>query len=295
MRSSLWLFALACGGTAVDTAPVPTDTAPPAACAATLGPADARTGDALVAEHDCGEGALVGWYLDNLAVVDLEGLVVPAERTARDDVWRVVVTPMDGAAQAGDPATATATVLNTAPELLTAALPDAPTAAVDIELTVTTADPDFDNVVVEVSWSVDGTEVVAASATALPAGLATRDQVVEAVVTPFDGTDRGAAQALAVTVVNAAPSVASADLGVARATPDDALTVQTEGWFDADGDPEGYRYAWRVDGAEHAETSDTLALTSVAVGSVVYCVVVPTDGLDDGASVSTAPVVVVAP
>ncbi len=260
-----------------------------------LSPAEPFTGDALLVavEHDEGVYDLsYAWYRDNLQVTELAGALVASEHTARDQVWRVVVTPER--AQAADQAvSAKVTILNTPPAVSSLALSASPTVTTDIIAEVEAEDDDGDGIEYTWAWSVDGAVIEGAWGGSLPAGLFLRDQVVSVQVTPSDGTDDGQPASAEVTVGNSPPSLASASLGVSSAAVGTTLQVSTSGWYDADGDAEGYRYAWYVDEVEVAKGSDSYNLDGAVPGSVCWCQVTPWDGQDEGQPVLTELVVVV--
>jgi hypothetical protein len=273
------------------------DTAPPVEVWLTveLLPEAPTTGDALqvsVSHDDSVSSVGYAWYRDNLLVAELDSALVSADNTARDQVWRVVVTP-DRPLVTDQPVSATVTIGNSAPTVLTVDLGDAADVTTDIVASVETQDADGDSVDLAWAWSLDGAALEGAWGGSLPAGIALRGQVVGVEVTPSDGTDSGEPLAADITVGNSAPSVAVASIGLTSAAVGDTLEVLTEGWFDADGDSEDYRYAWFVDELEQSGDSASFTLDGVVAGAVCWCVVTPWDGLDEGEPVMTELVTVV--
>lgn len=277
----IWACAVPSGG---EDSSQPVEVASPTV---TVSPEAPIGGEALVAEAT-GEDLSFSWYRDNALEADLDGALVPAGTTGRDEVWRVVVT----SELAGtDPATAEVTIENSPPEVLSVSLPEVTTE----DTVVASADADDldgDPVTLRWSWSVDGVEVAGATGSSLGAGVALRDELVEVTVTPDDGDAQGEAASASVTVGNALPSVASATLGDTTAAVGDTLTVVTDGWSDPDGDDEGYLYTWYVDGVEVDGDAATFLL-DLPAGSVVLAAVTPYDGLDAGEPVWTDAVLVV--
>lgn len=252
------------------------------------------TGDALqvsVSHDDSVSSLSFAWYRDNLLVSELDGALVSADNTARDQVWRVVVTP-DRPLVSDQPVSAKVTIGNTPPAVLGVALTEAPDVTSDIVASVEAEDADGDLVDFAWAWTLDGAALEGAWGGSLPAGLALRGQVVGLTVTPSDGTDDGEPATTEVTVGNSPPSVAVASVGVTSAAVGETLELVTEGWFDADGDPEGYRYAWFVDEVEQADSAATFSL-DLDAGAVCWCVVTPWDGVDEGEPVITELVTVV--
>ncbi len=260
-----------------------------------LSPEAPTTADALqvLVEHDDAVASLsYAWYRDNLLVAELDGALVASENTARDEVWRIVVTP-DRPLSTDQPVSAKVTIGNTPPVILSVDLGSAPDVGSDITAAVDSEDADGDAVSLSWSWTVDGEPFEGAWGGSLPAGLAQRDQVVGVTVTPSDGSDAGEPVSAEVTVANSPPSLASASLGVTSASPGDSLEVSTEGWYDADGDEEGYRYAWFVDDTQQDTETASFALDGVSVGSLCWCEVTPWDGFDEGEPVLTEILLVV--
>ena len=75
------------------------------------------------------------------------------------------------------------------------------------------------------------------------------------------------------------------------ATAADVLSCTSSGWYDADGDPEGYLYEWVVNGVVKG-TDATADGTVFKKGNRVVCRLTPWDGADEGITVSSRPVVI---
>jgi hypothetical protein len=67
-------------------------------------------------------------------------------------------------------------------------------------------------------------------------------------------------------------------------TPDDVLEALPEGWWDDDGDPEGYQYAWYVNWALAAETT-TIDSTVFSPGDNIFVELTAFDGITAGNTV----------
>jgi hypothetical protein len=141
-------------------------------------------------------------------------------------------------------------------------------------------------------WYVDGVADVTTST--IDGASFDRDDVLHCEATPTDGEAEGTMLTSGtVTVSNTPPVVASATLSPSVAAETDTLTVTPSGFSDVDGDPEGYQYAWYVDGSLVGATSATLTGASFDKGDDVHCQVSPFDGTDAGGVVSTNTVSVV--
>ncbi len=258
-------------------------------------PEEPSTSDLLrvvVEADDSVQGYTFAWYRDNQQESDLEGAMVPAEYTARDQTWRVVVTP-DRPGGPDQPVSAKIVILNTPPELLSLALSEDPDVTSDISASASTEDADGDSVTVEYEWSLDGEPLEGAWGGSLPGGLFQRDQAVSVQAVPHDGTDPGEGLSAEVTVGNAPPSVAAASLGVSTAAVGATLELTVSGWYDPDGDEEGYLFDWYADDEEVGSGTLSFTLDSVEAGAVVYCRVIPFDGFDEGEPVLSELVLVV--
>ena len=262
-------------------------------------PAEPTTADVLTADYTPPTGAEVRWqwFRDNLLDETHTSALVPPDATARDQVWRVVVTPMDGETPIGQPLTGKVVIGNTPPEITDLALSEGPTVVSGVQATVQASDADGDTIAMSYRWTLDGIEDLSFLGPSLPAGAASRDVEVTAVVTPDDGDLVGASAQAVVTIDNSPPSVAAATLSYKDPTPMGSVTVTPSGWYDADGDAEGYAWRWHVNGAPviDDEITDTLPLQGRSPGDVVYCEITPTDGIDDGVAVLSDTMVVDAP
>ncbi|MCP3143791.1 Ig-like domain-containing protein [Pyxidicoccus xibeiensis] len=110
-----------------------------------------------------------------------------------------------------------------------------------------------------------------------------------------DGTNNSQPAVVSLTVrpVNDPPSVASASLGQGPFRSGDTLTVVPSGWADVDGDAEGYRFEWFVNGvAVSGASTASLLAPHFKRGDSVRCSVVPFDGRTPGPAVTTATVTV---
>jgi hypothetical protein len=112
--------------------------------------------------------------------------------------------------------------------------------------------------------------------------------VVSVTVTPHDGFVEGAALASdPLTIGNTPPTLASASLDPTEIYEATTVTCVPQGWMDDDRDPEGFAFAWTVDGADSGVTP-TLDGASFSKGQSVACSVTPNDGEADGSPVTTS-------
>ena len=208
----------------------------------------------------------------------------------RDDVLVCTVTPNDGA-DSGSPDTATVTIANTEPEMVTASIPNAsPTTDTVLTATGATTDDDGDAVSINWEWYVNGLSV-ATGASLSGAIYFDKGDSVYAVGTPTDGTDAGAPlSTAAVTVQNSAPTAPLVLIDPADPTEDDDLICDIDTpSVDADGDTVTYSISWEVDGAPYAgitstttEADDTIPFTETTGEEEWACIVTPHDGTTAG-------------
>lgn len=227
----------------------------------------------------------IAWTRDGELVDDLaDPQVVPAALTRRGEVWAVQVTATDGR-DLGPIRTAEVTIRNAPPVVTGITLtPAAPTVNDLLRASATTTDADGDTVSTSFRWEIDGREVPGAITDRLPAGEAVRGETVVVFASADDGEILSSEVASEpVTIVNSAPSITGASI---EPTPpgdvhaDSTLTCFAEGWDDPDQDAPGYRWSWRVGGAEVGTEQELTA--AIAPGDEVTCEVTPDDGQDLG-------------
>lgn len=142
---------------------------PPGAVSPQLGPDGATTLDGLVlslaAEAVDSDGNLAGyhvaWDVDGVAIPELgDAWFVPAERTARGEIWTAAVFAFDTEGLEGPTVTASLTVINAAPTAPGVRIePTLPVGGVDDLLCVIdppSSDPDGDVVSFTITWELEG-------------------------------------------------------------------------------------------------------------------------------------------
>ncbi len=215
----------------------------------------------------------------------------PSGTLTRGDAVTCTVTATD--AHGGETVGATSvTVEDSAPAVVAVTLaPTAPDTTEDIVAVATTYDLDGDSVSLTYTWTVDGVVVQSGASDTLPAGSATRGQRVEVSVTPDDGTLSGSARAAAVTIGNAAPTIASVTLSPETVRTDDTIVAGVSA-SDADGDSVALTYTWYVNDVEVASGADaTLDGAWFDRDDTVY-VIVSADDASDASTTSSDAVVV---
>jgi len=229
------------------------------------------------------------WTVDG-SDAGIDGPVVPADQTARGQVWEVSVVANDGETDS-EAATATIDIANRRP--VAEAVTLAPSQA--FEDTVLRAsgvgiDPDGDPVTLTWAWYVNGAEIKRGEETTLDGASFDRGDAVVAVAIPDDGFAEGTpVSSPAIEIQNSAPTLDSATIDQSEIIEDTEVTCTTTGFADVDGDPEQVRIGWEINGVLASE-SETLTGAYFERGDRIVCVATPTDGLDDGRAVRSAPV-----
>lgn len=295
MRTLLPLLVLAaCDGSSdkpADETGVPAPNQAPGAPVVELSPAVPTTVDDLrvvvLADAADPDGDAVTyryvWFRNGALVEDQVGDTVPADVTAKGDTWRVVVVATDGSFD-GTPAEAEATVINSAPAATVAVTPASPLTDDALVADAYAEDADGDTVTFTYVWSVDGVDA-GYSGPSIAAEATTRGETWRVTVTPDDGEEQGEPVSFDVTVGNSPPALASVTLEPAEVRAGIEVACVPSGWADADGDPEGYSYAWTRNGGY---VGGTATLSGSVAGDTLACTVTPNDGTDDGAPVSSA-------
>jgi len=230
----------------------------PSAPGVTLSPSPAFTDDDLVATLSTPsvdpDGDAVSytwtWYRNGVLSGASASATLPASATGRGESWRVVVTPSDGVTD-GPSGEASASIVNTPPQVLSVALSPSPAYTLDTLVAgVSTRDADGDTVDQELAWSVDG--IVVWTGSALDGAIFfDRGDEVLVTVTPHDGTDAGTPVASSVLVVeNTLPGAPGVSI-----FPDDPVMLEDDlvcfldtPSLDADGDAVTYAMVWTYEG-----------------------------------------------
>ncbi len=206
---------------------------------------------------------------------------------ARGDTVTCEVTPFDGVAE-GTPLTASVDIANGLPNVAAVTVTPNPAYVGDVMSCGWTgfSDPDGDSDQSVVSWSVNG--LSAGSTPTLSGVFAGRDSV-QCTVTPYDGEDAGISKSSSVVVTNSIPSITSVSLSPQPAFADDVLSCSWSGFFDADGDNDQTRAAWKVNGVD---AGFGVSLSGVfSGGDLVECTATPSDGYDNGTPLTASTVI----
>lgn len=279
----------------VDLAVVVVNTAPTATVEA--GPESPATDDDLVAtatglDAD-GDTLTYAWtWLRDGVDADVSSDTVPASMTAKGEVWTVQIVPNDGEVD-GDLAEATLSVGNTPPEAARVTLDPAEVyETTTVTATAEGSDADGDGIDWTYTWSVNGVVLLDVEGPQLTGTDFDKGDRITVEAQPSDGlVDGNVVVSDEITVLNSAPSVNRAIISPTDAAEDSSLTCAGTDWTDVDGDIEGYRTGWEVNGAL-VSTEASLNGADFDKGDSVVCVLTPWDGTDEGEAVRSNAVIV---
>lgn len=204
---------------------------------------------------------------------------------------QVTVIPSDGTVGAAVPS-ATVTIVDLAPSVDSVTVePASPREADTLTASVVVSDVESDPVTLSYEWRVN--DAVVATTESITGALFAKGDSVTVTVTPNDGFVDGMSVTSAVTTIaNTAPVGGSVVIAPSPATTASALSASVTGVTDADGDMLTFSHTWFVDDVQ-AGTGPTLPATAFARGQDVRVEVVPSDGDDAGATLTSPTVTVV--
>lgn len=224
-------------------------------------------------------------------------------RWSSGDTVTCTVTPFDGTDLGVPVVSAPVTIQNSVPSVSGVSLTPSSTttpkagSTVTCNFTFSDDDPaDTDQSIVE--WYVGTTRIgtgVGRGAT-INSGFYFPDTLT-CQVTPFDGTSRGAVRQSSVAIKNTAPVLTAVTVSPSPAVEGDTLSC-TPGTVNDNDDPTrvapySFTYAWTVNGITLAtQTTSTLSSAFFNRDNTVICTVTPNDGTDNGAAVSSTPLVI---
>ncbi len=218
------------------------------------------------------------------------GDTIPANTAVHGEVWEVTARPLGE----GEPATDAVLVDDVVPTIASVSLTPSPAGEGSLLLAsvLGVEDADGDVVTLRYDWYVDDVVVSSGGDDTLTGALFSKHQVVRVEVTPNDGFVDGAAVASDDLLIDdTPPSGSTAVVNPTRVDEATTVTCVPDGFEDVDGDPEGWDYAWEVNGAvvEHTASIDGSLYSR---DDVVGCVATPVDGELSGAPIASDPVVV---
>lgn len=235
------------------------------------------------------------WYVNGIATVTTASIAPGKFKTG--DTLRAEVVPSDGISTGDVRISATITVGSAAN----------PPGIEDVTLTPTTAyetttltctavnpiDPEGDTITLAYAWTRNNGAISGVTTATLTGANFSRDDVIQCTVTPRDNTMTGApVSSNKVTILNSKPSITKASITPVPATKATPLVCAIEGLSDADGDTLSVDYEWTVNGSVVTATGGTLSNTLFKSGDTIVCSATPTDRLETGTKVTSAPAIV---
>jgi len=258
----------------------------------TLSPDPGFAGDTLDCSPDDGtdvDGDSVSyaydWTVSGLAITETSSSLTDSEFSKGDTVY-CTATPTDGTDTGVAVDSNTVTIENTAPSINSVNIDiQFPTLNDTLTCSYTgysDADSDSDQSTYE--WTISGTTVGTSSTLS---GAFSSGDTVTCTVTPDDGTDTGTPLSDSTQVANSPPVLASVSLTPTSAYEGDTLTCTPGSASDDDGDTITYNYDWQVNSSDPGVTGDELDSSYWGRSDSVSCEVVPDDGTDLGAAVTS--------
>lgn len=211
--------------------------------------------------------------------------IVPEAVTREGETWAVTVSPSDPTLQ-GESATASVVVGNRPPIVTLVEFVREPLHTGELaELYVEAEDPDGDPITLSYAWTVDGAE--AGTDATLSGDQFARGQEVAVSVIAHDA-EAASEQVEAATIVeNTTPELGEVVISPSEATETSTITCSWTGYWDADGDADRSTLTWERNGRVLTDAA-SLDGTNFDRDDELVCVVIPSDGDDDGAEVRSA-------
>jgi hypothetical protein len=223
---------------------------------------------------------------------------------ALGDTIQCAMTPSDGAEVGDQVVSAVRTVTSSPPSVVSADFtPGSPRTNDTLSVSVVTSDGDGDEVSLAYRWEVNGETVHTGSNELEGAEWFDKDDTVEVVITPNDGTSDGELFTISTTVANTPPSTPSAliDPEVVRRGEDEVVCAYVpDSSYDPDDDAASFSVqviwllneeAWEGDTLMTEWPGDTLPRDATELGDEWRCALRVSDGtaLSDTASVEFEP------
>ena len=237
----------------------------------------------------------IRWHVDG--VLASTAATLNGTSFARGQSVHATVTPHDGQVSGVSASTASIRVDNTPPRVVGMTFgPMHPGTDTVLTATPVSTDVDGDPVHHSYSWLINDERVEHGAPQLDGRTWFDRDDRVQVLVTPHDGSEGGTPWQTGVrTVVNTAPPRASLVISPLPAKPSDHLTCElVDPGVDADGDLVHHELEWTVDGVPFTQTVDTFRSGDTVPASETRnhqtwtCTVTPDDGAEEGPTSSTS-------
>jgi len=245
------------------------------------------------------EGYRYQWNKSGVAITGATGPTLTGASFNKGDPIACVVKAWDGTMEGNSIETAPVVISNSPPSFAGATItpnPASKTSTLSVNCTGW-SDPDGDPEGYHYQWKKNGTPISGATGPTLANGNFDSGDSITCVVKAWDGATEGnnieTAPVVIVGTSNRPPSFMGATITPNLAFKTSTLSVICTGWSDPDGNPEGYHYRWKKNGVViSAATGPTLTGSSFNKGDSITCVVTAWDGVIEGSTIETAPVVI---
>ena len=149
-------------------------------------------------------------------------------------------------------------------------------------------DPNGDAPIYSYAWYKGSTLQTTLTSASISASATQRGETWRVVVTPSDGVLDGTPAEAQVEIGNSPPLLAGARITPTSGYSTTTFTCVPDGWYDVDGDPDAYLYAWLADGEViEGEENATIVPVGLNHNQVLSCLVTPDDGIDTGTPVES--------
>lgn len=285
-------------GTEVISAPLTVRNTPPQLVSASLtrtSPTVADTLGVTYAGATDGDGdtltPTIAWYVEGQLVS--AAATLPGTFFQKGDQIQAEVRVFDGFDASAPVWSDVAVAVNSPPRVLQVTFfPNEPTAVTSVTVEALADDLDGDDVSFEYTWTVDGVQVQTSSDPVLHHSTFVSGDVVRVNVVPFDGEHYGPAFLSApIVIANTPPTVQGTALTPSEVYETTTASCDPYGWYDEDGDPEGYHWEWWVAGV-NVSASRTISGSRFNRGQSMYCVAIPFDGTSEGDPVQSSTITV---
>jgi hypothetical protein len=280
---------------------------PPVASTPSIAPAPPRTNDPLIASYgysdldlDPESGSEIRWFRDNVEQPTLlNQLTVPADQTAKSQLWYFTVRPSDGLTPGTAVTSPVVTIANTAPSATAVQItPASPSSTSSLNVSYTYADPDGDaELGTEIRWYRNSVLQPALNDQRIVNGPHTLNDQWYYTLRPKDGADLGVlVTSTTVVVGSSAPTATNVQITPSPARTNDTLTASYT-YADPDSQPEtASQIRWFRNGAAQTAYNNlkTVPASATTKGQSWYFTITPCDNTPVCGLPQTAPTVVIA-
>jgi hypothetical protein len=237
------------------------------------------------------------WIANNISLGINSSSLSGTDFNEGDEI-NCVITPEDGTDSGQSVSSNSVIIQNTAPTITQPSITPNPADVTSplqcVPGTISDVDPaDQSSLTIGYEWEINGT-LSSTILDTLPSPEFSRGDTVTCITTPYDGTIYGTpVSSNPITIQNAIPSIAGVQLTPTTSYEADTVTCTPTGWYDPDGDAEGYIYSWTVGGNTlSSATTNTLTGSFFNKGDDISCTVTPDDSYDTGTPITSNTIII---